>query len=258
MIIYLDIIFIVNFLFDLMILYTTSEILKLHTKITRLIIGSLVGSLTLICLFVKFNSLTLFLYKIIISIVIILVTFGKNYYLKKLYYFYFTSIILGGLIYLIKLEIDKNNTTLSFLKNNIILSILIYLVIAIVMLKSYLKQVNFFKIKRNMLHKVTIVINNKKYQYNGYIDTGNSLYDHIKKRPVLILYDKSFVSNKTPLYVPFNTLDGRGIIPCIKIDELYIDDKKQETTYLLGLANNKIKIKNVNANIILHKDLLNI
>ncbi len=258
MIIYLDIIFIVNFLFDLMILYTTSEILKLHTKITRLIIGSLVGSLTLICLFIKLNSLTLFLYKIIISIIIILVTFGKNNFLRKLYYFYFTSIILGGLIYLIKLEIDKSTTTLSFLKNNITLSILIYLVIAIIMLKSYLKQVDFFKTKRTMLHKVTIIINDKKYQYNGYIDTGNSLYDHIKKRPVLILYDKSFTSNEIPLYVPFNTLDGKGVIPCIKIDELYIDDEKQQKTYLLGLANNKIKIKNIDASIILHKDLLNI
>lgn len=256
MVVYLDLVFIVNFLFDFMILFTISKILKLQTKILRIILGSLVGSLTVFSLFLKFNTITLLIYKIFVSVIIVIVTFGKRNLIKKIYYFYFVSIVIGGFIYFVKLQLTYNNSGLVFNKSNISLSMVLYLLMTPIFIFGYLKEIDFFKMKRSMLHSVVMVINNKKYHYSGYIDTGNSLYDPFKRRGVLILYDKSFEINQKFIYVSYNTLDGNGVIPCIKIDELYIDTKKINKEFLLGISKRDFHIKNIEANIILHKDLL--
>lgn len=258
MVVYLDLVFIVNFLFDLVILYTCSKVLKIYVKIWRLVLGSFVGSLTIFSLFLNFNSVTLFIYKIIVSLFIIIVSFGKRNLLKKIYYFYFVSIIIGGFIYFVKIQLSYTNTGLVFTKSNISISLFIYFFASLFMLYSYLKQINFFKVRRNMIHVVTMIINGKTYKYNGYIDTGNSLYDPFKKRPVLILYDDSFVLESKYIYVSYNTLDSSGVIPCVKIDNLYIDNDRINKEFLLGIANKCFKIRNVDANIILHKDLLDL
>lgn len=256
MVVYLDLVFIVNFLFDFMILFAISKILKLQVKIGRLVLGSFVGSLTIFSLFLKFNTITLLVYKVVVSIVIVFVTFGKGNLVKKIYYFYFVSIIVGGFIYFVKLQLTYSSNGLVFNKNNLSFSMGIYILITPVMLYSYIKEIDFFKYKRSIVHNVVLVINNKRYQYNGYIDTGNSLYDPFKKRGVLILYDKNFKIDGKFIYVSYNTLDGGGVIPCVKIDELYIDGNRVSKEYLLGVASRDFKIKNVEANIILHKDLL--
>lgn len=258
MVVYLDLLFIVNFLFDLMILYTCSKVLKIYIKIWRVVLGSLVGGLTIFSLFLKFNSITLFLYKILVSVVIVFVAFGKSNLLKKLYYFYFVSIILGGFIYFIKIQFTYTNSGLVFTKNNLSISLIVYFFVSLLMLYSYLKQIDFFKLKRSMIHIVTMSIDGKLYKYNGYIDTGNSLYDSFKKRPVLILYDNNFVLESKFIYVSYNTLDSNGVIPCIKIDDLYIDNKRIDREFLLGIASKRFKIRGVDASIILHKDLLDL
>lgn len=258
MIVYLDLVFIVNFLFDFMILWTCSKILKICIKAWRLVVGSLVGGLTIFSLFLNFNSLELFIYKIIVSFIIVVISFGRKNLLKKIYYFYFVSIIIGGFIYFIKIQLTYTNTGLVFTKSNLSISLCFYFVASLIMLYSYLQQIAFFKTKRNMLHTVTMTINKKIYKYNGYIDTGNSLYDPFKKRPVLILYDDSFVLDCKFIYVSYNTLDNSGVIPCVKIDNLYIDSKKIDREFLLGVSNKKFKIRNVDASIILHKDLLDL
>ena len=51
MTIYLDIVFILNFSFDAFLLFTVAIILKRKTSFKRILLGSLVGSLTIIFLF---------------------------------------------------------------------------------------------------------------------------------------------------------------------------------------------------------------
>ena len=104
--VYYESVFLLNFLLDFMILYGTKRILKVNQKNIRLILGGIVGSCTTFLLMYKVSSILLFLFKMIISILMILISFGKNSFFKNMEYFYLLSIITGGVFYLF--DLPKN------------------------------------------------------------------------------------------------------------------------------------------------------
>ena len=118
--VYLDLILLLNFLFDFILLLSTSIILKRNTKIYRIILGSLVGSITMLSLFLRMNSFTLFIFKFIVSILMIITAFNyKNikYTLKNIYYLYIVSVVLAGALYFISNNFLYNNEGFMFIKN---------------------------------------------------------------------------------------------------------------------------------------------
>ena len=74
--IYLDLIWLINFLFDLILLFSVGIILRRNTSLKKIVLGALAGSLTIFVLFIEISSFTLFIIKIIISILMVLITFG--------------------------------------------------------------------------------------------------------------------------------------------------------------------------------------
>ena len=68
--IYVDLVLFLNFFFDFLLLLATSLILRRNVNIKRILLGALIGSLSIFLLFVSINSFTLFLIKILISILI--------------------------------------------------------------------------------------------------------------------------------------------------------------------------------------------
>ncbi|MBR3049325.1 MAG: sigma-E processing peptidase SpoIIGA [Bacilli bacterium] len=61
--VYIDLVFFINFFFDFIIIYGTKYILKLHTKLYRIIMGSFIGSLSILLLFISLNNISLFILK---------------------------------------------------------------------------------------------------------------------------------------------------------------------------------------------------
>ena len=79
MIIYLDLVFIINFIIDLLLLLTVNIALKRYSKISRLLLSALFGSVSLIGLFIPLNSFFLSLFKLIMGMCMALIAFGyKN------------------------------------------------------------------------------------------------------------------------------------------------------------------------------------
>ena len=66
--IYLELVFIINYLLDFMILYGTKRLLKINKSYIRLFVGSLIGSITTFILFFDISNSLLFIIKIIIRI----------------------------------------------------------------------------------------------------------------------------------------------------------------------------------------------
>lgn len=97
MTIYIDVIFLENLILDFIILLTTKILCSTKIKIWRLLIGSIFGSFYTILSLLIGNEL--FIYKVLVSIVIILISFGiksKKYFFKHLIVFYLTTITFGG------------------------------------------------------------------------------------------------------------------------------------------------------------------
>ena len=246
---YLDVIFIINIWFDFLILLCVSLLLKRNIKFKRIIFGSLFGSLTFFLLFLKLNSSLLILYKLIISILICIITFSfKNlkYTFNNLLYFYLVSIILGGGIYLL------NNSFKSVLTLNSILNYLILLIISPIIIFIYLSQTKNLRNNYSNYHKVDILYKNKLYHLNGYLDTGNNLFDPYKKRKIILVKLNIKYDDTSIIYTPYESLNNVGVIKCLKVDKLFVD-KKEFNNYLIGLSNDNFRIDGINC--ILHNSM---
>jgi len=248
MTIYIDIVFIINFIFDLLLLLTVSIILKRNTKIYRVILGSLIGALSIFILFININSFTLFLIKLFISIFMIIVTFGFNNFFKNFTYLYFVSIILGGFIYFINNMFSYKVEGILFINNGFSINIILLIVLSPIILYFYIRESRYYSTTLSNICNVKIKYKGKIYNYNGYLDTGNKLKDPYKKRGVSILYDNKFKVDKY-IFIPYNTLSSSGLLKGVVVEELVIGDKVFYNQ-LIGVSDNKFNLDS--CNMILH------
>ena len=254
MTLYLDLIFLINIWFDFLLLMTTSILLKRNVKFKRIILGSLVGGITIFILFIPFNNVTLFLFKLIVSFLMMIITFSfKNlkYTLTNLSYFYLTSIILGGGMYLLSDSLSYSSNGL-LLYNNHEFNYLVLLILSPIIILFYLKQMQKLKENYSNYHKVEIVYNRKIYHLNGYLDTGNNLYDPYKKRGIILVNLNLDYKPEKVIYTPFESLNNKGLVKCLKPDKIYVD-QKEFTDYLIGLSNDKFQIEGIDC--ILHSKM---
>ena len=85
--VYVEEVFILNFLLDFMILYGTKRILKRNNKLIRVVIGSVIGSFTTLLLFIDISDLLLLILKIVISSILVIIVFGYRNIIKNIIYF---------------------------------------------------------------------------------------------------------------------------------------------------------------------------
>ena len=220
--VYLDIVLLLNFIFDFISILGTSIILKRNTKIIKILLGSFLGELSCITLFISFNPIGLILLKIIISILIIFIVFKFNnirYFITNLYYFYLTELILGGFLYI------TNN-------HNILLEILL----GIVFIYFFILNIKKLKTNHNKYLSIKLDINNNTYKLNAFLDTGNKLKDPYQNSPIILINNKYDL--KGNILVPYNTCNYNGILKCIKGSNLYVNNQKINKKFLIGLTNN--------------------
>lgn len=225
--VYYESIFVLNFILDFMILYATKRILKINKRNTRLVVGSIMGSCTTFLLLYRISSGFLFLIKIFISIGMILISFGKNYFWKNMEYFYLISIIVGGVFYLFDLP------------KNIIVRYLLLVMGTSMILLLLIREFLTYKEKIVNKYQVHIYYNRKRYDLEGFIDTGNQILSPIKKESVILVnLDLPF---HHVIYVPYKGLDVRGVVPCIRPDKVVIQEK-EFSHCLIGLVKDKVNI----------------
>ena len=252
--IYIDGLLFLNFSFDFLLLLTTNIILKRNKKITNIILGAFIGSLSVLLLFLKINSIQLFLIKIYLSIIMCLITFnhkGLKSTLHNIVTFYLTSILLGGFLYLLNIEFSYKNNGIIFYNNNLSINILILFILSPIILYIYIWQNKYIKQKIKNHYKVELKTGKKVLNLVGYLDTGNTL--EYQNKPVIIT-NKKIKSNKKKILVPYKTIGNTGILECLAV-EIYVHNLGNFSV-LLGyhenlnisgvdvLLNNKMEEKN--------------
>lgn len=251
---YLDLIFLINIWFDFLILLTISILLKRNVKFRKIILGSLFGGITIFILFLNLNNIALTLLKFLVSILIVIITFSfKNlkYTLSNLGYFYLTSIILGGGMYLVS-DSFMINKGLIFKNNGFSFNYIILFFLSIIIIVFYLKQSLKLKNNYSNYHKVDILYKDKLYHLNGYLDTGNNLFDPYKKRNIILVKLNLDYNMEDIIYTPFKTLNNHSILKCLKIDKLYVDQQEFKN-YLIGLATDDFQLEGIKC--ILHNSM---
>lgn len=239
--IYLDLLMILNFFIDFLLLLTVSIILKRNVSITRIIIGAFFGGISILFLFFNINSLLLFFFKIIISIVMILISFkyiNFKYTLMNFIYLYMVSIILGGFLYFVNDQFSYKKIGLVFVNNGFSINLLLILILTPIILYLYIKQTRNFKYNYLNYYNIQIIKNNINYPYVAYLDTGNNLIDNLTKKIVILIDKRKLLFDiKEFRLIPYMGVGGSNLIKTIKIDKLIFNNKEYKNV-LLGIMEN--------------------
>lgn len=232
MTIYIDLVILLNYFFDSLILLTVNTTLKRNISLKKILFVSLLGELSLLG-FLLSNKYLLILLKLEISLILNILTFKYKdifYTVTNVLYFYMVSIILGGFIYYLKL----NNLSYFFIL--LLVPLILYL---------YIKQNLNMKTTINKTYPLTIYFPNKrKLSLTGFVDTGNKLRDPVTKKWVVLVNRKllkGVIRIRTPIYVPYHSLNNKGLVECIKPEKLVIEGKEY-TNFLIGLMDSKVMI----------------
>lgn len=242
--IYIDLFFLFNAIMDIIIITSVSILLKRNTTYKRILISSLLGGLSSLMLFTSINRLLLELITIILMVIIAFKYKNIRYFLTNILYTYILSILLGGLIYLFNSKVTLN----------IYLNYLVIIIISIEVMTLYIKENKKIKNTYNNYYKVDIYFKDKeKISLIGFLDTGNNLYDPYKKRPI-ILVDKKYQKEDKFILVPYHTINGEGLLKCIKPEKVYIEKIGYKTNLLVAFSSSPSTINGVE--VLLHKDLM--
>lgn len=258
--VYIDIIFLENLFMNYIIIFATTIILKLQTKIIRSTISSIIGSIYAIVLYTsELEIYSNFALKIILSFAMVQIAFGPNnirQFFKSLIIFYLTSFTFGGvafaLLYFVRPQdiLIQNGVLIGLYPIKMILAggILGFIIII-----TAFKNIKGRITKNDMFCDLKIILNNKKIQLKAIIDTGNFLKEPITKTPVIIVQknilkeilpdvllnnlnniimgeelDLQDMASKIRI-IPFSSLGKEnGIIIGVKADEAIIDYQEKQ------------------------------
>lgn len=241
--IYIDLILILNFGFDFILLFATSYLLKRNTKLIKILLGSLFGSLSTLLLFFNISSFTLFIMKLLISIFMILITFSYNNiknFIKNLIHLYLNSIILGGFLYLLNIEFSYKHNGLIFYHNGLSINFIILIILSPIIIYLYVKQIKELKVTQNNYHKIDIFLD-KEYHLNAYLDSGNKTRSIYFNKGINIINKNIIKEDLKYFYEPITTINGTSIIKCFKVKRILIDNVELNDV-IFGISNEYFKI----------------
>lgn len=186
MTVYIDYLFIQSVVFDLVIIVQTSTFSKEKIKIHRVALAVfLSGIYTCIVVIAKLEILNYFWCKIVLSFVIVYVAFIPKTilkYLKLVALFYLSSILTVGATTFVSEILCEGEYQDGILK------IIVYVVALLV---TYISTNKFWQIYKYNLNKeklnmnVEIFLNGKKYEYLGFMDTGNTVFSYELGVPIV-------------------------------------------------------------------------
>lgn len=241
---YIDLFFIFNVIMDYIIIMSTSILLKRRTSYIRMILSSLIGGISSLVLFTSLNKIVIEIVSIVIMVLISFGYKGIRYLINNILYMYILSTLLGGIIYLFNIKVS----------NSMFLTYLIIIVISIEIMILYIKENKKMRSIYNNYYKVDIYFKDReKLSLIGFVDTGNNLYDPYKKRPVIIVPNK-YIKEDKYILVPYHTINGNGLLKCIKPDIIFIDGIGYKGNVLIGFSDSFNFGDGVD--VILHKDIM--
>lgn len=246
--IYVDLIFILNFMFDLMLLLTVSIILSRHVKFYRFVIGALLGGISIFYLFIQMNSFQLFILKVIMSILMIIATFGYHnikYTIKNLGILYMSSIILGGFLYFLNVQFSYKQEGLVFYHHGTSINFVFLLIISPIILYIYIKQSKKIKMNYSYYHLIKIYFQNKIYNLTAFLDTGNQLTTPFSNKAVILINPNILKKIDSYFYLPVSSVNEPELLKCIKIDKIEIEGIGEKKNIYAAISKNKIAFDGV-------------
>lgn len=240
--IYIDVIFVINFIMNALIFYMSKIILKENIKVRYIILISLISTLiyVLVAFVYPFNAINNRFSQLIIICLSIFVLFKPKkivVFIKEIVIFHVISFIVGGIGLYVLYFFNYENILGDNINFNFNAPIFLFFGLSL-MSYFFVNWIHKF-IEKNMLNKQTfarikVCLNNGTAEFNALVDTGNNLRCPITNIPVLVA---EFQSIKT-------------ILPP-KVQLIFFENKDEDITNFVEI------IENINIRLIPFRSLGN-
>lgn len=226
---YIDVLFLVNFLMDYILLLITKQVLKCKGGYGRICLGAALGAFltcVIVAIQIPYAFIKLLLFHALVTAVMLIVGLpirGIRNYAKAVIVLYISGVLVGGIF--------------SFLDQYVQIGSLFFaLAVASYYLASgslgVLNRVFHFGASR---YHVTLYLNGNCCEAEAILDTGNRLTDQLTGKAVSIissrladqLLEKKYLEGVR--YIPYRTVGNHsGAIPVIPVDKIQVVGREEQ------------------------------
>ena len=241
--IYLDMLFLMNFIMDLLLIFVSADSLSIKVKLWRAVISAVFGAFLGVCFFViDLSFISSFAASLLMGSVMIFIALGRcliKEFLKRLGILYLISAIFAGVSFFDMTMFDGGmikNGIFYFSSPRIILgAAVIYFVLRLVT----------FRLKRRAASEyfdILLEYKGRTVKTRAMTDTGNGLRDPISKRPVMLVECDilkklaggecsaanlcEWIERERIRLIPYHTIDSEGVLTGIVLDRAVIDGRE--------------------------------
>lgn len=225
---YIDVLFLVNFMMDYLLLLLVKKMLKSSATYLRIFLGALVGSLlTCVVVVLPIPNALLKLILFHVGVNTCMIRVGLNIktirpFFRAIFLLYIGSFLMGGIMEAFRQYIKMGSLFFAVALCGY------YLVLGIWKFISYLQRWNRYHCE------VELYFKDEMQKIRGMIDTGNGLRDPVSGLPVSIIDRKTadkLLQGETAVnirYIPYQTIGKKeGVLPVFRIDQLRIYGEKE-------------------------------
>ncbi len=276
MVIYGDILFILNMIIDYLLLGLTAVVAKRDLGLLRRIIASLIGGLSSFYIFVESENIVIdLLFRLTVAIIMILTVFGfKNIriLIKSLFIYYSFSVFLSGVSILLSNVIKTNVIEINNTYFYIGISPIILIISSVIF---YVCLVLFLRIKKGSDGTTECSVT-LFYKYNsiclkGLIDSGNSICDLMSDSKILISSEKTIkllTGTDIESYfllpenadrcrvIPASTVAGNTVLKAVRIDNARLVISNKEYSFSKPIIAVSSNLKDQNYDLIIPKSAI--
>lgn len=300
--VYPDIVFAINFFIDLILIFLVKKVNKKSSTKFRFILAAATGGIcsVIVSILPWMNSIIKFmLMYVAASLLMIVIAFGKlklSDIIKQWLVLNLITYFVGGFMNSIYYHTNLRMSLINLGKGNILSDLSFFHVIVAVCVIEIIALfvlwlLRLYLIHRPLVYDVDLFLENRHIKTKGLMDTGNYLYDPIKRKPVMIMESSvvdelltpkirqemelamSYLEGKTEdadnhqyndsifrfSFIPYRSVGRCGMLLGIKLDKVMIYTENESIcneSVTAAICDIRLTGGREDYHVILHKELL--
>ena len=237
LVLYADILFVINFSMDFLGLFICSKIMQYKAAKGRILLASFLGAIYgVLSMILKLKFIFSFLLCVLIAVLMMIICFRENRLSRLIsltFMYVFISATLGGLMSVLYSFLNNVISTVSI--ENTYASYngaRIFIIIGLTSIVSIIFSRILIKGKNTEFVELTVRIKDHSYVLKGLCDSGNLLLEPFSGKCVILVSEDSALGKEILSYndykvkfIPFRDVSGEGVLKGISPNEIKVEGK---------------------------------